>query len=681
MSTNMISALVAVGSFLWLGSLSAATITVSSGDTLQVIVDNAADNDTILFQTSDTFNETVTVDGKNLTFVAADGFEPEIKGPPGQSPIFVDRSTTAILRGITLTAGDLATFGDFMFEGSAYAIDRGGELVLEDSVVQGSFVDVRAGTESNPTVLHVTNTWHDPFLSADGTGDTFTEMYVMGSTLGGVRFGGTGDFQGTISIMDSTINGGVGAGGTGRAQGNISITGSTINGGANIIGTGSFQISISIIDSTLNGSVGFNGNASTQGSFSFDDSTINGVVTLSGVGSSVGELFMSRVRVNGQIFIRSFVNGTSTTTIENSVITSQPDAVSLFAGVGIAVENGELTATNVTITGHEVGLSTTESAVTSFENMLIFGNSVADIAEGTNLAVISNSLTETPVDGLTGNFGNIAGLPIVNENFNLLEGSPGIDVGNSDAVALGSLDLNGDERIQDGDNNGVSVVNLGATETVIPVAMEDDDVGNIDATNPIALNSYGTGFIATFEYEVQESDTLGGVLREWQVDVVTTGSFSISNAWISGGYNSSIQLTSSADQFTFTNQGQGYIQELVAGDVITFNVQGTGSGFDGGNLFLNFTALTQRLPATGDCVAPEPISLPFSFDGAGEFCWEVSGGAVDFINSWSTDSIQVNGESFTNVWSNSLPSSADGRLIILYNGSFAWSHFEITGTN
>ena len=208
----------------------------------------------------------------------------------------------------------------------------------------------------------------------------------------------------------------------------------------------------------------------------------------------------------------------------------------------------------------------------------------------------------------------------------------------------------------------------------------NEDVGNIDATNPITLISWPTGFNATFEYEVQESDTLGGALREWQVDVVTSGSFSISNAWISGGYNAGIQLISGAELFTFTNQGQSFIQELVAGDVITFTVQGAGSGFDGGNLFLNFTALTQTLPATGECGVPVPISLPFSFDGAGEFCWEVSG-AVNFINSWSTDSIQVNGESFTNRWSNSLPASADGNLIILYNGSFPWSHFEISGTN
>ena len=244
-----------------------------------------------------------------------------------------------------------------------------------------------------------------------------------------------------------------------------------------------------------------------------------------------------------------------------------------------------------------------------------------------------------------------------------------------------SGDNEGDVCDVDDDNDGVLDVNDAFPFDDTRSVIEDNDVGNIDATNPIALNSYGSGFIATFEYEVQESDTLGGVLREWEVDVVTTGSFSISNAWISSGYNAGIQLISGAELFTFTNQGQGFIRELVAGDVITFNVQGTGSGFDGGSLFLNFTALTQRLPATGNCVAPEPISLPFSFDGAGEFCWEVSGGSVDFINSWNTDSVQVNGESFTNVWSNSLPFSADGSLIILYNGSFPWSHFEISGSN
>ena len=274
-------------------------------------------------------------------------------------------------------------------------------------------------------------------------------MYILNSILGGASISGTGDFQGTLSITDSTINGRFNASGTGNAENSASITGSTINGRFSVGGTGGVENSVSITDST-----------------------INGVVSVSPISSAVAELDMTQVRINGGIILSARSTSTASVTVESSLITP-PDSAEGSSGVGITVlDFVEFAATNVTITGHEVGLSTTGSAVASFENMLIFGNSVADIADGTNLAGISSSLTETPVDALTGNFGNIAGLPIVDENFNLFEGSPGIDVGNSDAVAPGSLDLNGDDRIQDGDNNGVSVVNLGATETVIPVVIE-----------------------------------------------------------------------------------------------------------------------------------------------------------------------------------------------------------------
>jgi|GEM_PF-6439670 len=204
--------------------------------------------------------------------------------------------------------------------------------------------------------------------------------------------------------------------------------------------------------------------------------------------------------------------------------------------------------------------------------------------------------------------------------------------------------------------------------------------GNIDAANSVNLNSWNTGFNATYEYTVQESDTLGGTLREWKIDIVPTDPVRITNAWVNSGYNAAVSLTGPINARVFTNEGKSYVDELTAGDVIRFTVQGIGSGFESDSLTLNFESLSQTLPATGECASPIAVTLPFSFDGAGEHCWEVSG-TVSHTNSWNTESVSINGESFTNRWSNSLPPAVDGKLVILYEGAFPWSHFEISGNN
>jgi hypothetical protein len=71
------------------------------------------------------------------------------------------------------------------------------------------------------------------------------------------------------------------------------------------------------------------------------------------------------------------------------------------------------------------------------------------------------------------------------------------------------------------------------------------------------------------------------------------------------------------------------------------------------------------------------ITIPFTFDGAGTFCWQASslGG---FINSWNTVSVNVNGVNVTNVWvgSGSYPAKINGFYYVGYNSSVAWGHFE-----
>jgi alpha-galactosidase len=84
-------------------------------------------------------------------------------------------------------------------------------------------------------------------------------------------------------------------------------------------------------------------------------------------------------------------------------------------------------------------------------------------------------------------------------------------------------------------------------------------------------------------------------------------------------------------------------------------------------------------PTAGGACSPvtSTITIPFSFDGAGTFCWQASslGG---FINSWNTTSVSVNGLNVTNIWlgSGSYPAKIGGFYYVSYNSGVAWGHFE-----
>jgi beta-xylosidase len=81
------------------------------------------------------------------------------------------------------------------------------------------------------------------------------------------------------------------------------------------------------------------------------------------------------------------------------------------------------------------------------------------------------------------------------------------------------------------------------------------------------------------------------------------------------------------------------------------------------------------------CSPTATITAPFSYDGAGTFCWQASDLGA-YINSWNLTSLTVNGVSFTNIYatSSSLPPKINGYWYVSYSAQYAWSHFEAAGT-
>jgi rhamnogalacturonan endolyase len=94
----------------------------------------------------------------------------------------------------------------------------------------------------------------------------------------------------------------------------------------------------------------------------------------------------------------------------------------------------------------------------------------------------------------------------------------------------------------------------------------------------------------------------------------------------------------------------------------------------------NNTELTASFQQTANsCESPIAISIPFSKDGDGEYCWEVND-EISSVNSWGLESLTINGLDYTNTYSSSMPAKENGTYSIYYKGEYSWSHVEFAGT-
>ncbi len=87
---------------------------------------------------------------------------------------------------------------------------------------------------------------------------------------------------------------------------------------------------------------------------------------------------------------------------------------------------------------------------------------------------------------------------------------------------------------------------------------------------------------------------------------------------------------------------------------------------------------TPTQPTGGTCTpVTSTITAPFTFDGAGTFCWQ-STNLGAYVNSWNTTSVSINGVNITNLYmaSGSYPAKVGGFWYVSYNSTVAWAHFE-----
>ena len=131
----------------------------------------------------------------------------------------------------------------------------------------------------------------------------------------------------------------------------------------------------------------------------------------------------------------------------------------------------------------------------------------------------------------------------------------------------------------------------------------------------------------------------------------------------SGSNNGSFTVRATANTGTSTRNGTVTVSGGGVSKTLTVSQAGTSNTGGGG----------------APCESPTAVSLPASRDGAGTYCL-VTSGTINFVNSWNTDLVEINGVDFTNKWSNTMPARIDGKYYIRYRASVGWAHLEVTGS-
>jgi uncharacterized repeat protein (TIGR02543 family) len=198
------------------------------------------------------------------------------------------------------------------------------------------------------------------------------------------------------------------------------------------------------------------------------------------------------------------------------------------------------------------------------------------------------------------------------------------------------------------------------------------------ATGVTAAHTYATAGLMTATVTV--SDGRGGSgTASAQIDVrsTTTTKYTLTTQTVGSG-------TISRNPAATGNQyDAGTVVTLTASAASGYQFAGWSGDASGTSASISITmnanktvtATFSQTPSGSTCDNPTAISIPFTQNGVGQFCW-VTTQAIEYINSWNLNKLTINGVDFTNKWSNSLPAAVNGRWVIAYDGLYAWSHFE-----
>ncbi|MBW1812439.1 MAG: right-handed parallel beta-helix repeat-containing protein [Deltaproteobacteria bacterium] len=377
----------------------------------------------------------------------------------------------AVIDGFTITNGDYSSGG------GAISISAGATIAnctFTNNNSDSSGGAISIGSSSSPTITNCTFTGN----TASGNGGA---IYI-GTT-------GTGTITGCVFSSSNSANYG-GAIACNSSDINISgctFTGSTAdtNGGAiNISNTTGSISNCTFTNNSVSGPNYGGGICNTNGTtVTISDCTF----TENAAASGAGIYNSSNTTITRCLFIGNtadtttngsgagIYNGSSTPTITNCIFAGNS---STYIGGGIMnYSSANAIITNCTFTGNNSdtnGTITSSDSNPTITNCILWNNTGDEIHNISSSAPVI-SYCNIDQDGYVGSNNNIRSDPMfkdvsdsdpTNWDLHLKRKSPCIDMGNTSATGIPTIDFEGDERVIDGDRNGTASVDIGADEYI-----------------------------------------------------------------------------------------------------------------------------------------------------------------------------------------------------------------------
>ncbi len=246
-------------------------------------------------------------------------------------------------------------------------------------------------------------------------------------------------------------------------------------------------------------------------------------------------------------------------------------------GSGLVLREGIVEAYNVTVFGN-AGFGLDLEGEATIANSVFFENLSGDLGSFPPASVLNSLIGDGQLEGMDDNF---ADDPLLNDpaggDFSLLPGSPAIDRG-SDTFPAEAADLDGHQRVVDGDQNGTEVIDLGAAEfgsefapaLVVPIL----SAAGLDFAGLAITNT----FHATTRVKVRTYPALGspaGALDELELELEPLTQYSVLIEDLPGGMTAgwlevlstepdSIAITLGGDQRLQMMDGIGLARPVVS---------------------------------------------------------------------------------------------------------------------
>jgi Right handed beta helix region len=383
---------------------------------------------------------------RELNFNTADGDTEAIIDGGLPSPAISVTSPSGTIQGLTLrgAVGAVQAFADVTITGNTFDddVDTGG---LNGSLQLGS-----TGTAS---FIVEDNVFTDPTQTDD--------QFAIDAALGGTA---------TTTISGNTINGfrkGIevvsGAGGTQEIRDN------TITGmhSENVLGVPGIGIWIEESTANLTDNLMQQPGDATNGNIGITAFTEN-------PGVDAVNVTMARNEVYNQATTGVDLSNTSTATLNGDVIANNGVGLRNLQQDASTPGLGNTNARNITVWGNGDDINMSSVDLTLNSSIVEDAISVASGEPDDPAPICNISFSRGPVMNPTSNFGcdnfqTTAAPGFVDptsgiNNFHLTAGSPMIDMGSTIDPPPGTLDVDGQARVLDGDCNGSARVDIGADE-------------------------------------------------------------------------------------------------------------------------------------------------------------------------------------------------------------------------